>query len=430
MKESFLKKAFRIVTEEYEVFSHLSLGLRIGAVLALTLLYFALVILTHLTLYPYIIDGPKSSTVFSIIYFFVLILATLTILPILFPRLREKSSLAMFAICALNFFPFVILVFLIPRLRKYKTAMIGIVVFLSIIVAGLVIMLEGTSDGILSERPSTTAIVLWFIGLLSIFLAIFINGYVTEKTSVEKTRIETEVKIAQDIQSQLVPIVDLYGETYEVFGKTKSAYQIGGDFFEVIRFSDQKFVVAIGDVSGHNIAAGLLMAITKGAFRTALQHTSSLVELVESMNRTIIENSDKKMFVSFKCCEIDLAMNSMTIVNAGHLPLLHYKSKNPSVLKCNQDGLALGLSNQANYESQQISFDRGDLFFLLTDGIIEATNSSAEQFGFNGVENLIEKLAAELAPKHIYEKLMSELNYFTDSQSLKDDVTFVAIKIG
>jgi len=44
------------------------------------------------------------------------------------------------------------------------------------------------------------------------------------------------------------------------------------------------------------------------------------VELVESMNRTIIENSDKKMFVSFKCCEIDLAMNSMTIVNAGHLP--------------------------------------------------------------------------------------------------------------
>ena len=126
MKESFLKKAFRIVTEEYEVFSHLSLGLRIGAVLALTLLYFSLVILTHLTLYPYIVDGPKSSTVFSIIYFFVLILAILTILPILFPRLREKSSLAMFAVCSLNSLPFVMLVFLIPRLRKYKTAMMGI----------------------------------------------------------------------------------------------------------------------------------------------------------------------------------------------------------------------------------------------------------------------------------------------------------------
>ena len=65
-------------------------------------------------------------------------------------------------------------------------------------------MLEGASDGILSERPGTTTIVLWFIGLLSIFSAIFINGYVTEKTC---------------------------GETYEVFGKTKSAYQIGGDFF-------------------------------------------------------------------------------------------------------------------------------------------------------------------------------------------------------
>ncbi len=226
-----MKKAFRIVTEEYEVFSHLSLGLRLGAVLALTLLYLALVILTHLTIYPYIIDGPKSSTVLSSIYLFVLTLATLTILPILFPRFREKSSLAMFAVCSLNFFPFVVLVFLIPRLRKYKTAMIGIVVFLGISVAGLVIMLEGTNDGILSERPDTTTMVLWFIGLLSIFSAIFIYGYVTEKTSVEKTRIETEVKIAQDIQSQLVPIIDLCGETYEVFGNTKSAYQIGGDFF-------------------------------------------------------------------------------------------------------------------------------------------------------------------------------------------------------
>jgi hypothetical protein len=280
MKESLLKKAFLIVTEEYEVFSHLSLGLRIGAVLALTLLYLALVILTHLTIYPYIIVGPKSSTVLYPIYLFVLTLATLTILPILFPKLREKFSLAMFAVCSLNFFPFVILVRLIPRLRKYKTSMIGIVVFLGISVAGLVIMLEGANAGILSERPDTTTVVLWLIGLISIFSGIFIYGYVTEKTSVGKTRIETEVKIAQDIQSQLVPLVDLHKERYELFGKTKSAYQIGGDFFEVTGHSDSKIVVAIGDVSGHNIAAGLLMAITKGAFRTALQHTSSLVDFV------------------------------------------------------------------------------------------------------------------------------------------------------
>ncbi len=429
MKESILKKAVRIATEEYEVFSHLSLGLRIGAVLALTLLYFALVILTHLTIYPYLIAGPKSSTVLSIIYSFVLTLATLTILPILFPRLREKSSLAMFVVCALNFFPFVILAFLIPRLRKYKTAIMSITVFLSIGVAGLVVMLEGTSEGVLSEQPGPATIGLWLIGLISIFAGIFIYGYVTEKTSVEKTRIETEVKIAQDIQSQLVPTVDLCGEGYELFGKTKSAYQIGGDFFEVTRLSAQKFVVAIGDVSGHNIAAGLLMAITKGAFRTALQHTSSLEELVKSMNRTILENSDKKMFVSFKCCEFDLTTNSVTTVNAGHLPMFQYKNRAGTVVERNHPGLALGLAKEANYESQQIFFDKGDLFILLTDGIVEAANVSAEQFGFNRFKHAIERLAAEPGPKHIYEELMSELNDFTSSRSLSDDVTFVAIKI-
>jgi serine phosphatase RsbU (regulator of sigma subunit) len=290
-------------------------------------------------------------------------------------------------------------------------------------------MLEGTSEGILFERPSTTTIVLWFIGLLSIVSSSIIYGNVTEKISVEQTRLETEVRIAQDIQSQLVPLVDICDERYELFGKTTSAYQIGGDFFEALNLSDQKIVLAVGDVSGHNIAAGLLMAITKGAFRTALQHTSSLVELVESMNRTILENSDKKMFVSFKCCEIDLVMNSMTVVNAGHLPLIHYKSKNASVLEYNQYGLALGLSNKATYEAQQLFFDKGDLFLLLTDGIVEAANASTEQFGFNRIKNLIEQLAIECGPKRINEKLMSELKDFTDSRPLNDDVTFVAIKI-
>jgi serine phosphatase RsbU (regulator of sigma subunit) len=246
---------------------------------------------------------------------------------------------------------------------------------------------------------------------------------------VEKTQIETEVKIAQGIQSHLVPLIELQEDSFNVFGKMKPAYQIGGDFFDLVRLSENKFIIAIGDVSGHNIAAGLLMAIAKSSFRTALQHTSSLTALVESMNRTIIDNSDKKMFVTFKCGIFDFTRNLMTVVNAGHLPMIHYQNKTGRVLEYNQEGIALGLSNEAVYTHQEVSFDKGDLFILVTDGIAEARNPAGDEFSFEKMKELIESFAADNELNILYDKLMSELYDFTDMQSFDDDITFLSVKI-
>jgi len=135
------------------------------------------------------------------------------------------------------------------------------------------------------------------------------------------------------------------------------------------------------------------------------------------------------MFVTFKCGIFDFSKNLLTVVNAGHLPLLHYQSKTKHVLEYNQEGIALGLSHEAAYTYQQLTFDKGDLFILVTDGITEARNSADDEFSFERIKELIGSFAPENELYTLYEKLMSELYDFTDLQSFDDDITFLSVKI-
>lgn len=424
-----MKKVIKLAGGEYEIFSSLPLKLRLQAVLALILLFFALVILLHLAINPFLVDGVESFNFLFIFYSLIFILSVLTVLPILFPTLQKKSSVLLFIICCLNSFLLLIIPFLIPKLRKYKTTMIGVIVFIIILIAGIVVMSVGTKKGILLARPGSATIFLWLLGSMAVFCGIIIYGFVTEKISMEKVRIETEIRLAQKIQTQLVPLIELAGKRYQIYGKTDQASQVGGDFFDVVKISEKKIVLAIGDVSGHDIAAGLLMSITKGAFRTGLQYTPTLESLVESMNRTILDNSDKKMFVSFKCCEINLEENCLTVVNAGHLPILHYSSQDKKILHWKHPGMALGLLKDIKLETQKILFNKGDIFFFITDGIVEAANSSNEEFGYERVTNRLKHDAEELAPKQIYENIISDLHHFTNSPTFEDDVTFLVVKL-
>lgn len=424
-----LKKIINTITAEYEEFSGLSMGLRVSAVLALSCLYFSLVIITHLTIAPYLIAGPKAYLVISIIYIFVFLIATLNILPILFPGLRGKASLLMLLIFLFNFFPLVLIAFMIPQIAKYRTAILSFIVYLSISISGIVIFYDGVVEGIISRQPSASTMLLWAIAMLLVIMGIFIYGYVTEKISVEKTRVDTEMAIARDIQAQLVPVTELSGEGYEIFGQTAAAKEIGGDFFDIVKLDDNKLLLAIGDVSGHNIGAGLIMAIVKGAFRTALKHTTNLEKLTAVMNETVRENADKKTFVSFQCCLIDLAEKRLSLVNAGHLPLLHYRTAEQRIEQRHSPGLALGLAPETAYQANEITFSTGDILFFITDGIIEAMNKGWEEFGLERTEAVLMEITPSDTPRKIHERLAAALRSFTGNSALQDDATFVAVRL-
>lgn len=316
------------------------------------------------------------------------------------------------------------------RFRPFRKSILGMVQFLAITAALAVFyVLRFKSDSIFSSVPplSEIGILLFALGLFAslYYLAMWAISIMVE----EIQRRDTDLQLAQKIQSQLVPTVHSIDEFSHTFGTTHTAYEVGGDFFESNTLEDGRHICAVGDVTGHDIAAGLLMAIAKGAFHTLLQQRTSLGDVATSLNRTIVENSDKKMFLSFSFCRFNYATSEVELVNAGHLPLLHYSAKSGEVNAINPNGMAFGLMKSATFETTTVSFERGDVFLFLTDGLIEMTDNHSEEYGLDRVSHFLKKNASFFSPKELYTELLLDVNRYTGFKKIDDDVTFLATKI-
>ena len=148
-----------------------------------------------------------------------------------------------------------------------------------------------------------------------------------------------------------------------------------------------------------------------------------------SMNNTIFENSDKRMFVSFLCGLFDFGNGFLMTLNAGHLPLLHFINGDQKVMEQRPEGIAFGLTKNSEFKSQKVYFKKGDAFLFLTDGVMEAKNVLSEEFGLERIKNGFQKYATDCSPREMYENFFLDLNRFTGSMNHQDDITFLAVKI-
>jgi hypothetical protein len=245
----------------------------------------------------------------------------------------------------------------------------------------------------------------------------------------EKSARDAEIKLAQKIQSELLPVIDIDDKVVQLYGKSEFATEVGGDYFDAFWITPDKLIVAIGDVSGHNVAAGILMAVTKASFRAELRHFEDLGHLLESLNKDIWENSSPGMFVSFLCAMFDFRAQSVTVANAGHLPLLYHAASTNQTLELKPRSLALGLREHATFTTQTIGFGHGDRFLFYTDGVSETENLRRDQFGIAPLRDWLLKEPSVLTAKDLYRSLSSRLNAFRKTASQRDDCTILTVRI-
>lgn len=395
MAKPLFQQFIDLSLEEYEMFLHLPWQTRLKAVVSIALFYLSLVILIYLTLNPFL------AGIFS-----------------------EKFVGAVYVVMFLLMISDNVLVFY-PQLKKYYGRFILVIFALSAVIGGVI----GATAKAENTLPEAKMLVLFGAGFIAIIAGTKLYGRVARTVFTEKTRIETEIKLAQKIQAQLLPAITLDLPTCQIFGKTTPAQEVGGDYFEVVELPAQRLAVAVGDVSGHNVAAGLLMAITKSAFLTELKYLSSLEKLVSSINQTLVKNSDKGMFVSFLCGLFDFQKQAVTLANAGHMPLLHYQSRTQQIIEQTTPGMALGLTSEASFNVKEISFEKGDCFLFFTDGMVEATNAAGEEFGISRLAQEARRLAPTASARQLYDGILAELQRFSVSTKNKDDVTMLVLNI-
>ncbi|MCP4155787.1 MAG: serine/threonine-protein phosphatase [bacterium] len=267
------------------------------------------------------------------------------------------------------------------------------------------------------------------LGIFSIWFAIKFYSSAGKHIYIDKTRAETEIWLAREIQEELVPPLELKNDYFEIYGETITAAEVGGDHFDAVIMKNGKLAVAVGDVDDSNVGAGLLMAVTNTAFRMEICHHSEPDVLMESLNQMVIKNSTKKMSVAFTLGMFDFEERTLTFSEAGEAPVLHYKSGSGCVDELKSEGPALGKSVTAAFFSRCVSFDAGDMFLFFTNGLIEKCNARRERFGKKNLCQLLQNNDASDSAKVFYQKIISRLKRFSGPVPPDDDITVTVVKI-
>lgn len=268
------------------------------------------------------------------------------------------------------------------------------------------------------------------IMLVNILVVLGFSFYIEimKQVAAQKASIEAEVDVARRIQNDLLPELNIENDVLSLYGRTIAANEVGGDYCDAVELQDKRYAVAVGDVSGHNVSAGVMMSMLKIAFRTELAYLSKPEAMIASLNKNMYDHKNKNMFVSLVKTLINPAEKTLTIMNCGHPPLLVYSAKNNAVDEIRTGDIALALQRDASFSSQEMTYQSGDFLVLFSDGLIETMSTSGDELGIEPVIGIL-KNQADRSARDIYEALFAVSQNFRGSVQQRDDVTIVVVKL-
>lgn len=201
-------------------------------------------------------------------------------------------------------------------------------------------------------------------------------------SSLRRERFEQELSVARTMQNSLLPSLFPLAATYDIAARSLPAYEVGGDYFDMVTVNDDRAGIAVGDVSGKGISAALYMAEMKGIFHSLSPHFDSPHDVLLRMNATLCRTMDRRCFISLLFALLNTRTGVLRYARAGHCPLLYISGGSARFLR--PSGMGLGLDASPRFgESivvEELLLQPGDLVVLFTDGVTEARNNRGEEF--------------------------------------------------
>ena len=228
---------------------------------------------------------------------------------------------------------------------------------------------------------ATCAIVLGFV-LLS---------QVVRREGTRYVRLNAEIELAREIHRQLVPRIARTIGRFQFHGVSLPSGEVGGDLVDVVE-TPIGWTSFVADVSGHGVAAGLLMGMLKSTTRTQLRRGERLEGLLNTMNSVLFDLKSPTMFATFAGVQHDGAQTLQFTV-AGNLPILHYRSATSAVSELTTPQVPIAMFNDYHFATASVECEPGDLLVILTDGLTEVFDSADDEFGLDRLKELIRETA-------------------------------------
>jgi sigma-B regulation protein RsbU (phosphoserine phosphatase) len=250
------------------------------------------------------------------------------------------------------------------------------------------------------------------------------------ETTAAKERIESELKIAHDIQTSMLPrIFPPFPDRkeFDIFATMAPAKEVGGDFYDFFLIDENKLCFLIGDVSGKGVPAALFMVISKTLLKTEALRDSSPDKVLFEVNNILFPDNDACMFATVFCVILNIETGELQFANAGHNPpLLCLDGKDFEFIKVKK-GFVIGGMENTKFVSEKITLKPGDIFFLYTDGVTEAKNPENQLFSDERLKQILSNLKGKDVTE-IIQEVRAEVDTFAQGTPQFDDITMLALK--
>jgi serine phosphatase RsbU (regulator of sigma subunit) len=247
-----------------------------------------------------------------------------------------------------------------------------------------------------------------------------------EEATAHRERIESELRIARDIQMSMVPNIFPNREGLDIYAKIEPAKEVGGDLYGYLLMGDELYF-CLGDVSGKGVPASLFMAQATRLFRTLATQHMMPAEIATRMNTALSEDNEQGMFVTLFIGCIDLKEGSMNFCNAGHNPPYIGDKLGGEFLEMLPNA-PIGLWPGLEYDGECIDDINGKMLVVYSDGLNEAENREQEQFGDDHILELLQTMP-EASAQQTIEALYSAVQEHRDGAEPNDDLTIMSIRI-
>jgi len=266
-----------------------------------------------------------------------------------------------------------------------------------------------------------------FVSSVGGLAIISIENSILFKETLEKQKLEKDLEIAKKIQRNLLPSKLPKMKNFEIAAFNNAAKQVGGDYYDVIKLSENRILVAIADVSGKGVQAALLMANLQAFLQAISKQNKELVEASNLLNDLVSDNTSDGRFITFFWGILNDENLEFESVNMGHNPPLIIRDG--KIIKLKVGGMLMGvMPTMAPYKKEITQLVKDDLLILFTDGITEAMDEEQNEFSDEKLEELSLKLCKNSADESL-KIILDEVNKHTNGTEQSDDITCIAIKV-
>ena len=249
------------------------------------------------------------------------------------------------------------------------------------------------------------------------------------RETMEKARMEQEMRIAAEIQQALLPKMLRAGTFFSAAAASIPCRSIGGDFYDYVDLPHGAMGFALGDVAGKGPPAALLSAMMQGIFAAQAATNDSPSQTISKVNLALYRRGIESRFVTLMYG----AMNPdgrLTYCNAGHNPpLIISPGDSTQVRRLECGGPIVGLFDAATFEEETVALQAGDWLIVFSDGVSEAMSASGDEYGENRIVSVVER-NKELEPRQLLEAMFADVREFTRGAPQSDDITAMVLRYG